>query len=156
MPLMLTEFDKPPKWVWVRCTSPFCNHARAIAIAPGRIRWGEEDAFAMLRQKMRCGVCGRRGAAFDSPEPDWRGANGSKHFAPEYFPAGPLHMAGERLTIESFAARDARILAAYLARYPCGDAIRTVDGMCNLYSHTSNKEATWPKCLQQRLCGRGR
>jgi hypothetical protein len=35
----------------------------------------------------------------------------------------------------------ARVLAAYLARYAGGDAIRTVDGMCNLYSVTTNKVA---------------
>lgn len=50
-------------------------------------------------------------------------------------------MAGERKTGETNPDAAERVLAEYMARYPCGDAIRTVDRMCNLYSMTKSQAA---------------
>lgn len=102
-------------WLWVHCISPFCNHGRAVPIAPWRIRWGD-DATAAMRRHFRCGVCGRKGCVFEKPTIDQAGI--------EAFPASrPLRMAGQRQTGESYEMRDARVLAEYLARFPSGDAL---------------------------------
>jgi hypothetical protein len=105
------DFEKPAKWVWVRCFDPHCCHARALPLAPWRIRWGVQDVFPLLRQRLRCGVCGRGGAVFDSPRQDWPGANGSRYWDPEYFPARPLRIAGPRQIPESTKMQQARVLA---------------------------------------------
>jgi putative SOS response-associated peptidase YedK len=103
-------------WLWVCCVSPFCSHARAVPIAPWRVRWGEDDTLAAMRRQFRCGVCGQKGCVFLNPKTDIHGV------AP--FPAGrELVMSGARQTGESYAARDARVMAEYLARFPSGDAL---------------------------------
>jgi hypothetical protein len=82
-------------WLWVCCVSPFCNHARAVPIAPWRIRWGERDTLAAMRGRFRCGVCGRQGCEFRNPTTD---ANG---IAP--FPVGrEMWMSGPKNTFESW------------------------------------------------------
>jgi len=123
--------------VWLTCVSPFCNHSRAIPLAPWRIRWGVHDVAGLMRRHFRCGVCGRKGCTFGRPEGGFPRANGVTFWDPEYFPAGKeLHMAGPKVKFESYNERDARVLAAYLARYPCGDAIKTVDRICKpLFTH---------------------
>jgi putative SOS response-associated peptidase YedK len=110
----------PPKitwsWLWVQCVSPFCNHRRAVPLAPWRVRWGELDVQAAMRQRMRCGVCGTKGCTFLNPLLDQEGI--------ETFPAGhEIHMAGPRIMGESYGTRDARVRQEYLARFPSGDAI---------------------------------
>lgn len=134
-------YEQQPKWFWIRCVSPFCGHARAIPTAPWIIRWGA-DAPAMMRASFRCAACGRRGCTFDRPRPDYQGANKILTWNPEFFPAGrEVHMAGERKTGETSPDAARRVRAEYLARYRCGDAIRSVDGMCNLYSVTKGQQA---------------
>jgi putative SOS response-associated peptidase YedK len=109
------------RWFWVRCVSPFCNHARAVPITPWRIRWGESDTLAAMRRRFRCGVCGRKGCVFEAPTTDASGV------AP--FPAGrELWMSGPKNTGEGYAGRDARVLAEYLARFPSGDALSEFRG----------------------------
>jgi len=87
-----------------------------------------------MRKHFRCSVCGQKGCVFVSPAIDREGI--------EPFPTGDevIRMYGERRPGESYEMRDARVLAEYLTRYPCGDAIRTVDGMCNLYSVRTSKD----------------
>ena len=131
-----------PKWITVRCVSSLCGHGRAVPLAPWRIRWGVEDVLPVMARRFRCGVCGKLGCSFDQKPRDFVGANGMDQFEPTYFPAGhELAMCGERRPGESYIDRDRRVLAAYLARYPAGDAIRTVDCMCNLYSITKGPQA---------------
>lgn len=114
-------------WLWVCCVSPFCGHARAVPVTPWIIRWGQDDVAAAMRRYFRCGVCGGKGCNFISPAIDNEGI--------EAFPNGrELRMSGPRRTGESYQMRDARVLAEYLSRYPGGDALKTVDAMCNLYS----------------------
>jgi putative SOS response-associated peptidase YedK len=128
------------KWVWVYCISPFCNHARAVPLAPWRIRWGVEDPSPLMRRYFRCGVCGRSGCVFHPPRESIKGV--IETWDPEYFPAGrELHMAGPKEINESREEQRQRVLKAYMARYPNGDAIRTVDAMCNLYSMTKGPAA---------------
>src|SRR5258706_937753 len=104
------------RWLWICCASPFCFHARAVPIAPWRIRWGERDTLAAMRRRFRCGVCGRKGCTFLNPTTDASGV------AP--FPAGrELRMSGPKMIGESYDERDARVLAEYLARFPSGDAL---------------------------------
>lgn len=135
------RYEPQPKWFWIRCVSPFCSHARAVPMAPWAIRWGKE-APAKMRETFRCGSCGRRGCIFDRPRADYRGANGMMNWDPEFFPtAYAVHMAGERKTGEASPDAARRVLAEYLARYPSGDAIGTVDAMCNLYSMTKPQQA---------------
>jgi putative SOS response-associated peptidase YedK len=121
-------------WMWVACISPFCGHARAVALAPWAIRWSPQDVGEAMRRHFICGVCGRKGCVFERPAFDQEGV--------EAFPAGQeVRMGGQRLIPESYQERDARVSAAYMPRYPSGDSFRTVDTMCNLYSITSSQAA---------------
>jgi len=108
-------------WFWVCCVSPFCNHARAVPLAPWRIRWGEPDVCVLMRRHFRCGVCGRKGCIFLAPTTDAKGV------AP--FPAGrEVHMAGPKNKFENWADRDARVLAEYVARFGTSDALGSFRG----------------------------
>jgi putative SOS response-associated peptidase YedK len=121
-------------WVWVYCVSPFCNHARAVAFSPWVIRWWPEEVGSAMRRHFKCSVCGRKGCVFVHPIIDGDGV--------EAFPFGrEVRMGGQRLIPESYDERDARVLADFLARYPSGNPMGTVDAMCNLYSITSNQQA---------------
>jgi putative SOS response-associated peptidase YedK len=127
--------EPPPTWIRVRCRNGYCGHSRAVPFAPWRIRWGSEDVGPLMRRHFKCGSCGRQGCDFDQPPRQHRGANGMYYWDPEFFPTvDALRISGQRLTGESYEARDRRVSAAYIARYPCGDAIRTVGCLCNLYS----------------------
>jgi hypothetical protein len=89
-----------------------------------------------MQRQFYCGVCGRKGCKLFPPAVDTSGI--------EPFPAGrEVWMAGPRETGESFDTRDARVMAAYLSRWPTGDALGEFRGpaLCNLYSVTTNKEA---------------
>lgn len=69
-----------------------------------------------MRQRFRCGVCGRKGCTFVDPAMD--------HDGIETFPAGrELRMAGHRETGESYETVNARVTAAYRTKYPSGDAL---------------------------------
>jgi putative SOS response-associated peptidase YedK len=141
----MTEYqhaEKPPKWITVRCISSLCGHGRAVPLAPWRIRWGQEDVAPLMARRFRCGVCGRPGCSFDQKPRDLVGVAGAERFEPIFFPAGrELAICGERQVGESYIERDRRVSAGYLERYPAGDAIRTVDCMCNLYSITKGPQA---------------
>ena len=121
-------------WVRVRCRIPFCGHSRAIPLAPWRIRWGVENPTRLMRRFFKCGSCGRRGCEFEAPHLG-TGQNGAKIGVNQQYPHGDeLRIRGERRWPETYPDAAERVLAEYKARYPCGDAIRTVDAMCNLYS----------------------
>ena len=53
-----------PYWVWLCCS---CDHRVAVALVPFVIRWGADASSDMLRQHVRCSVCGRRGATLQHP-----------------------------------------------------------------------------------------
>ncbi|MBN9546948.1 MAG: SOS response-associated peptidase family protein [Alphaproteobacteria bacterium] len=106
-------------WLWVYCVSPFCNHARAVPLAPWRIRWGEDDVEAAMAKRFFCGVCGRKGCTFHKPAMDHEGI--------ETFPAGKeLRMSGGRHPGESYEMAEARVTAAYRTKYPSGDALAEI------------------------------
>jgi putative SOS response-associated peptidase YedK len=131
----------PLQWVRVRCTVPFCGHSRAMPLAPWRIRWGVENPTQLMRQSFRCGSCGRKGCEFEVPR-HGTGQNGARVGLNEEYPHGDeLRINGERRWPETYPDAAERVLAEYLARYPCGDAIKTVDCMCNLYSITKGPAA---------------
>ena len=61
------------KWVWA-----FCNdldesgrvawlHRAPLALAPFVIRWGAEASSNVMRERLRCAVCGHRGAVLQHP-----------------------------------------------------------------------------------------
>jgi hypothetical protein len=58
----------------------------------------------------------------------------------EGYPAQELRINGPRRPDETYPDAEARVLREYLARYPCGDAIKTVGCMCNLYSLKSGQK----------------
>ena len=69
--------------------------------------------YARMRQTFRCSVCGKAGCTF---QPPWRAKD---DFEP--FPAGrEVRLGGQRLTGESYEARDRRIAAAYTYRWRFG------------------------------------
>jgi hypothetical protein len=97
-------------------------------MAPWRIRWGLQDVMGEIKRQFRCSVCGQRGCTFDLTPRDLVGANGLKRWEPEFFPSAPFRLGGERLVGESYADRDRRVLAEYLAKYPSGDALAEFRG----------------------------
>lgn len=126
---------RPLQWIRVYCRIPFCGHSRAIPLAPWRIRWGVENPTPIMRKVFRCGLCGRRGCVFETPMLG-TGQNGRVLGYQEEYPydAELRFGRGEANWPEKRHEADERVLKAYLARYRNGDAIRTVDCMCNLYS----------------------
>jgi hypothetical protein len=44
-----------------------CGHRVAVAFVPFVIRWGTDASSDMLRTRVRCAVCGRRGATLQHP-----------------------------------------------------------------------------------------
>lgn len=134
-------YEREPNWLRVRCVSPFCGHSRALPLAPWRIRWGADKAIGMMRRHFRCGSCGRMGCEFQVPLRA-TGQNGVEQGYIEEYPHGrELRITGERRWPESTPVAEQRVLVEYLARYPNGDAIKTVDAMCNLYSMTKGPAA---------------
>jgi putative SOS response-associated peptidase YedK len=123
-----------PLWVRVRCQSPSCGHSRAMPLAPWRIRWGVENPMPIMSKHFRCGSCGRQGCEFEAPHRG-TGQNGARRGVDQPYPHGDeLRITGPRRWPETYPDAEVRVRAEYLARYLCGDAIRTVDCMCNLYS----------------------
>ena len=57
-----------PKWVWAICNGLDESgrvarlHRAPLALAPFVIRWGAEVSSNVMRQRLRCSVCGHRGA----------------------------------------------------------------------------------------------
>ena len=56
------------KWVWAICNGldesgrVACLHRAPLALAPFVIRWGAEASSNVMRQRLRCAVCGHQGA----------------------------------------------------------------------------------------------
>ena len=128
-------------WLWIFCTSPFCGHVRAMPLAPWRIRWGVENPSKQMRRYFRCAACGRKGCEFGVPRRG-TGQNGARIGEDEEYPHNKEMRMGQgeaRWPETKWEAKE-RVLKDYLARYPCGDAIKTLDCMCNLYSLRSGQK----------------
>jgi hypothetical protein len=54
-------------WVWAYCSNPGCGHRVPIALAPFAIRWGMDASSDMIRERLRCARCGRRGVTLIAP-----------------------------------------------------------------------------------------
>jgi hypothetical protein len=48
-------------------------HKAPVAIAPFVIRWGADAPGDVMRQRLRCAICGHRGAALRHPS--WMGSD---------------------------------------------------------------------------------
>jgi len=128
------------QWIWLSCVYPFCGHTRAIPLAPWRVRWGDQDLFQNISRHFKCGSCGRRGCVFYEPRRG-TGQNGAAVGIDEPYPWGrELRINGERRWPESYPDAEIRVIAEYRARFPCGDAIRMLDCMCNLYALKSGQK----------------
>ena len=61
------------KWVWAICNGLdasgriACLHRAPVALAPFVIRWGAEASSNLMRERLRCAVCGHRGAVLQHP-----------------------------------------------------------------------------------------
>jgi hypothetical protein len=61
------------KWVWAICNGLdasgriACLHRAPLALAPFVIRWGPDASSNVMRQRLRCAVCGHRGAVLQHP-----------------------------------------------------------------------------------------
>jgi hypothetical protein len=66
------------KWVWAICDGTDrsgrhpCLHRAPLALAPFVIRWGADASSDVMRQCLRCALCGHRGACIQHPS--WEGA----------------------------------------------------------------------------------
>ena len=49
------------KWWWAYCERIGCGHVAPIALAPFAIRWGMDASTDLIRQRLRCTKCGRKG-----------------------------------------------------------------------------------------------
>jgi hypothetical protein len=61
------------KWVWAICNGldesgrVACLHRAPLALAPFVLRWGTEASSNVMRQRLRCAVCGHRAAVLQHP-----------------------------------------------------------------------------------------
>ena len=74
------------KWVWAICNGldesgrVACLHRAPLALA---LRWGAEASSNVMRQRLRCAVCGHRGAVLQHPS--WMDAQiGEQPFPAEW------------------------------------------------------------------------
>jgi hypothetical protein len=49
------------KWLWAHCERLGCGHYAPVALAPFAIRWGFDASTDLLRQRLRCSRCGKKG-----------------------------------------------------------------------------------------------
>jgi hypothetical protein len=62
------------KWCWAYCERIGCGHSAPIALAPFAIRWGMGASTDLIRERLRCSKCGRKGGvAIKRPSWNWRG-----------------------------------------------------------------------------------
>jgi hypothetical protein len=66
------------KWVWAICEGMSrkgepCMHRAPLALAPFVIRWSADASSDVMRQRLRCAVCGHRGACLQHPS--WMGTD---------------------------------------------------------------------------------
>ena len=55
------------KWVWAYCERMGCSHVAPVALAPYVIRWGPDASSDVLRERLKCAKCGRKGATLKHP-----------------------------------------------------------------------------------------
>ena len=77
------------KWVWAICNGLdesgriACLHRAPLALAPYVIRWGADASSNVMRERLRCAVCGHRGALLQHP--GWTGNDvGDEPFPAEW------------------------------------------------------------------------
>lgn len=49
------------KWMFAYCERIGCGHSMPIALAPFAIRWGMGASTDLIRERLRCSKCGRKG-----------------------------------------------------------------------------------------------
>jgi len=49
------------KWFWAYCERMGCGHSAPIALAPFAIRWGLDASSDLIRNRLRCSLCGNKG-----------------------------------------------------------------------------------------------
>ena len=69
---MLGQLQRGTPRVWAYCEglSPAgepCLHKAPLALAPFIIRWGRDASSDFMRKRLRCAVCGHRGACLHHP-----------------------------------------------------------------------------------------
>src|SRR5947207_13878239 len=68
----LGELQHGTPWVWAYCEGPDAIGRRSpLALAPFVIRWGADASSDVMRERLRCAVCGHRGARLEHPS--WMG-----------------------------------------------------------------------------------
>jgi len=63
----LAEIRRAAPWLWLWCRNFHCRHKGPIALAPLIIRWGGDASSDLLRQSVRCKLCGSKGADLQHP-----------------------------------------------------------------------------------------
>lgn len=61
------------KWMFSYCEHIGCGHSAPIALAPLAIRWGMDASTDVIRERLRCSKCGKKGVALKRPSWNWRG-----------------------------------------------------------------------------------
>jgi len=67
------------KWVWVHCIAglDLCSHSRPMTLAPFAILWGLDASSDLIRERLRCTVCGHQGVFLTLPSSDGTGMTAS-------------------------------------------------------------------------------
>jgi hypothetical protein len=60
------------KWFWAHCQRINCAHYAPVALAPFAIRWGLHASTDLLRERLKCSKCGKKGEVALT-RPSWNG-----------------------------------------------------------------------------------
>jgi putative SOS response-associated peptidase YedK len=56
-----------PNWAWAHCNGALCHHHAAVTFMQFAIRWGLDADAELVRERLVCSRCGRRGAHLTMP-----------------------------------------------------------------------------------------
>jgi hypothetical protein len=72
------------KWLWAHCQRMSCCHYAPVALAPFAIRWGMHASTNMLRERLKCSKCGKKGEVALT-RPSWAGQDQGWQAWPETY-----------------------------------------------------------------------
>ena len=61
------------KWMHCYCEHIGCGYTAPVALAPFAIRWGMDASTDLIRERLRCSKCSRKGVSLKRPSWNWRG-----------------------------------------------------------------------------------
>jgi hypothetical protein len=68
----MLQSSSSPKWCWAYCERINCGHSSPIAFATFAIRWGMAASTDLIRERLKCSKCGKKGGVA-LKHPSWGG-----------------------------------------------------------------------------------